>query len=431
MNIKDINKYKFIVLDKKITNIYWKFLCKKNISVKKKLYLRNSFFAFLIYLEWCLVGRKYNNLKKISSNENILNLSGIGEKFIANKDFKFKLKKIFMYIAINILKKIPFSIKTIHGPGTLEVNFFKRQINKIKYNIFYKKISEIKLINVKSNRSIFLSYCKKEKIKNFEIVNNIVPDSYFSDPIDNKIGHNLTIYGASDLIYDSNISKILTLKKKIKFINLVHGGGYYEFKNSMLENQEKYLAGNYPQVDTKSLKNNSKYKSFNNIKIIYALRSVPREEDSFANPDLYKHLFEKKNFETIKPFIKKYKMRIRHHPRGINPVYKSLKLNKNTSNKINKNNLIIFDTIGSSLAFWLISNNIPFVYIINKLDLKTLHKRTVKYVKASIMNKCFLLNKNNKEIDLFIREIITNKVNLGNIIKTNKKLFKELKYKIN
>ena len=32
MNIKDINKYKFIVLDKKITNIYWKFLSKKNIQ---------------------------------------------------------------------------------------------------------------------------------------------------------------------------------------------------------------------------------------------------------------------------------------------------------------------------------------------------------------------------------------------------------------
>ena len=431
MNFKDINKYKFICLDKNIINIYWKLLSKKKISIRKKLYLKNSFFAFLCYLEWCLVGRKYNNLKKINSNENILNLSGVGEKFIVNKDSGFKLKKFFLYTAIKIFKKIPLSIKTIHGPGTLEVSFLRRQINKIKYNIFYKKISEIKLINVESNRSIFLNYCKKEKIKNFEIVNNIIPDSYFSDPVEDKIGHNLTIYGASDLLYDSNISKIVALKKRIKFINLVHGGSYYEFKNSMLENHEKCLAGNYPKVNLKSLRNNSEYKNFNNIEIIYALRSPPRAEDSFLNPNLYKHLLEKRNFEAIEPFIRKYKMKIRNHPRGKNKVYQNLILKKNISKKINRNSLVVFDTLSSSLTFWLISNNIPFIYIINKLDLKTLQKRTVKYVNISIKNKCFLLNKDNKEIDLFFRKIITKKINLKDIVKTNKKLFKDLKYKIN
>ena len=45
MNIKDINKYKFIVLDKKITNIYWKFLSKKNISIKKKIIFKKFIFC--------------------------------------------------------------------------------------------------------------------------------------------------------------------------------------------------------------------------------------------------------------------------------------------------------------------------------------------------------------------------------------------------
>ena len=46
-------------------------------------------------------------------------------------------------------------------------------------------------------------------------------------------------------------------------------------------------------------------------------------------------------------------------------------------------------------------------------------------------NNCFLLNKNYQEIDLFFRKINSNEIDLKKIVKTNKKLFKDLKYKIN
>ena len=106
-------------------------------------------------------------------------------------------------------------------------------------------------------------------------------------------------------------------------------------------------------------------------------------------------------------------------------------MKNNLENSFDKNNLFVFDTIGSSLTFWLASNNIPFVHIINKLDLKSLQKRTVKYIKIAEKNNCFLLNKNYQEIDLFFRKINSNEIDLKKIVKTNKKLFKDLKYKIN
>ena len=77
------------------------------------------------------------------------------------------------------------------------------------------------------------------------------------------------------------------------------------------------------------------------------------------------------------------------------------------------------------------ANNIPFIHIVNKLNLKSLQNRTIKYIKLAEKNNCFLLNKNNQEIDLFLNKLTSNKINFEKIVKTNKKLFKDLEYKIN
>jgi len=430
MNIKDINKYKFIVLDKKIINIYRKYIDKKKISSHNKTFLKNSFLGLLTQLEWCLAEKKIDDIGK-SNIGDILDLLKVHEKWLSKITFKTKLKNFFIKIFVELASVIPFTLGVINGPGSLEKNIFKRLISNFKYNIFCKRVSKIRLINVKKNKSFFFEQCRKNKLKNYELVNKLVPNSYFSDPVESKINKNLKLYACGDILYDTNISKIITLKDKIKFKNIVHGGGYYEFKNSLWESCEKHLAGNYPKVNLKSLINNSHFKNPKNIKIIYALRSLPRNYDSFSNPGLYYHLNEKKNFVSLKPFIKKYSIKIRPHPRGIHKIYKGLNIKNNLENSLEKNNLFVFDTIGSSLIFWLVSNNIPFVHIINKLDLKSLQKRTVEYIKIAEKNNCFLLNKNYQEIDLFFRKINSNEIDLKKIVKTNKKLFKDLKYKIN
>jgi hypothetical protein len=430
MNPKNINKYKFKILDKKIIDIYREYIDKKKISFENKKFLKNSFFGYITQLEWCLVEKKINVISKASKIKNILDLLKVDDKWLSKFTFKTKLKKFFIKIFVELASKIPFSSGIINGPGSLEQNIFKRFIANFNYAIFSKRVSGIKLINVKKNKSFFFEQCKKNNVRNYELVKKLVSDSYFSDPIENNIGKNFKLYASGDILYDKNISKIIALKNKIKFVNIVHGGGYYEFKSSLWENCEKYLTGNYPKVNLKSLKNNSEYKNPKNIKIIYALRSLPRLYDLIICPDFFHHLNEKTNFDSLKPFIDKYKIKIRPHPRGIHKCYKGIKMIKNVTNSLDNNSLVIFDTFSSSLTFWLVANNIPFVHIIKKLDLKSLQKRTIKYIKLAKKNNCFLLNKSNKEIDLFFDKINSNKINFEKIVKTNKELFKDLKYKI-
>tara|TARA_Y100000389_G_C17461984_1_gene522458 strand:- start:686 stop:1981 length:1296 start_codon:yes stop_codon:yes gene_type:complete len=428
---KNINRYKFNILDKKIIGIYRKYINKKKISPNSKIFFKNSFLGFVTQLDWCLIEKKIKKDNKLKEIENIFDLLETSEKFISKKTFKTKINNLFKDIFVDLVSIIPFSLGDIYGPGSLEKNIVKRFINNFKYAIFYKKVSKIKLVNVKKNKSFFFKECKKNKVKNYKLIDKFIPDSYFSDLIENNIDKNIRLYASGDILYNINISKIITLKNKIQFTNIVHGGGYYEFKKSLWESSERHLAGNFPKLYLKSLENHTQYKNPKNIKIIYALRSLPRINDKIACPDFYHHLNEKKNFESIKPFIKKYNIKLRPHPRGLHKCYKGLKIIGNSTYNLDSNSIIIFDSISSSLTFWLVANNIPFIHIINKLNLKSLQNRTIKYIKLAEKNNCFLLNKNNQEISLFLNKLNSNKINFEKIIKTNKKLFKDLKYKIN
>lgn len=431
MNPKNINKYKFKILDKKIIDIYREFIDKKKITFENKKFLKNSFFGYITQLEWCLFEKKINVISKASNIEDILDLLKVREKSLSKKTFKKKINNLFKNIFVDLVRIIPFSLGNIHGPGSLEKNVVKRFINNFKYAIFYKKVSKIKLVNVKKNKSFFFKECRKNKVKNYKLINKYIPDSYFSDLIENNINKNIRLYASGDILYNTNISKIIALKDKIQFLNIVHGGGYYEFKNSLWESSERHLAGNFPKLHLRYLENHSQYKNPKNIKIVYALRSLPRINDKIACPDFYHHLNEKKNFESLKPFIDKYNIKLRPHPRGLHKCYKGLKIVGNSTNNLDRNSIVIFDTISSSLTFWLVANNIPFIHIVNKLNLKSLQNRTIKYIKLAEKNNCFLLNKNNQEINLFLNKLNSNKINFEKIVKTNKKLFKDFKYKIN
>ena len=428
MSPKNINRYKFIILDKKIINIYNKYIDNKKISLINKNFFKRSFLGLLTQLDWCLAENKIDDIGKAKT---ILDLLKVHKKWLSKISFKTKFKDFFIKIFVDLLTIIPFPLGNINGPGSLEKNTFQRIIANFKYAIFSKRVSKITLINVKKNKSFFLEQCIKNKVSNYKLVNKLVPDSYFSDLIESNINKNIRLFASGDILYDANISKIIALKDKIQFINIVHGGGYYEFKNSLWESSERHLAGNFPKLYLKYLKNHSQYKNPKSIKIIYALRSLPRITDKISCPDFYRHLNEKKNFESLKPFIYKYNIKLRPHPRGLHKCYKDLKIIGNSTNNLDLNSIVIFDTISSSLTFWLVANNIPFIHIVNKLNLKSLQNRTIKYIKLAEKNNCFLLNKNNQEIDLFLNKLTSNKINFEKIVKTNKKLFKNLEYKIN
>jgi len=65
---------------------------------------------------------------------------------------------------------------------------------------FFFKVSKIKLVNV-----------KKKKLKTMNLLINI-PDSYFSNLIENNINKNIRLYASGNILYDANISKIIALK---------------------------------------------------------------------------------------------------------------------------------------------------------------------------------------------------------------------------
>ena len=61
MNLKNINKYKFRIFDKKIIDIYNKYIDKKKISLIDKNFFKNSFLGLLTQLDWCLAEKKIDN----------------------------------------------------------------------------------------------------------------------------------------------------------------------------------------------------------------------------------------------------------------------------------------------------------------------------------------------------------------------------------
>ena len=59
--------------------------------------------------------------------------------------------------------------------------------------------------------------------------------------------------------------------------------------------------------------------------------------------------------------------------------------------------------------------------------MKNLHSRVIDYIKSSEDNNCFLFFENDKKTKKFLDKLISNKININNILKTNKKIFDNLK----
>ena len=206
MSPKNINRYKFIILDKKIINIYNKYIDNKKISLINKNFFKRSFLGLLTQLDWCLAENKIDDIGKAKT---ILDLLKVHKKWLSKISFKTKFKDFFIKIFVDLLTIIPFPLGNINGPGSLEKNIFQRITANFKYAIFSKRVSKITLINVKKNKSFFLEQCIKNKVSNYKLVNKLVPDSYFSDLIESNINKNIRLFASGDILYDANIIKLL------------------------------------------------------------------------------------------------------------------------------------------------------------------------------------------------------------------------------
>lgn len=418
MKLKNINNYELHKNNAKIILNYRKFLKNRKLNKIVKLELYKKFKATLILLELYLEGSdkfKKNKIKKLAQVFKTYNY----DLRIKNKTLLIVLKNTFTLIS----KSLPILSNNIYGPGFIEPSFLKRQFNFLNYNIFLSKISKFKFLNVEQNKRKFINMLKKNQINKIDII-NILPSFFFSDSIKDLKNFNINFNAASDLIFNDNIGKLFISSANFKFINWAHGGAYYEYKNSYLENFEKNLAGKYPKIQ-KTFGKNLKFDA-KNTELILALRSPPIRIDKFINPYLYEHLNDKENFNIFKSLIEKYEIKIRAHPRGLNKVYKNYRF-KNFTKKINNNSIILFDTMSSSLVNWCLAKKIPFIYIIKNLKFKNLHPRFVRYIKTSEVNNCLLFYKNRKSTEIFFEKLLSNKLNINKIIKTNKKIFNDIK----
>ena len=92
------------------------------------------------------------------------------------------------------------------------------------------------------------------------------------------------------------------------------------------------------------------------------------------------------------------------------------------TNKILNKSVIIFDCLSSSLCYWLIANNIPFIYLLNKINLKVLSKNKRKYYMQSKANGALLEVKSICNVKNYLNKIKKNEIKLERILLSNKKL---------
>jgi hypothetical protein len=424
MKIKDIKNYSFKILNSKIVNCYQKCIFLKKINIKKKNFLINSFYALMVIIDMRLCNIKskeiqYNNLEEFfciknkKLEKNIIN-------FLKDKTKQF-LNNIFYFIYLSF----PFSFKTVLGPGTLIKSFIQRITNFILYNIFKEKISKTKLINTYSNKSEFLNLCKQSKIKLPKNIIKLIPESYFSNEILNPFKNKVNLISSASILFNKDVSKIIAIKN-IKLNNIIHGGGFYEYKNSYLESWEKHFSGEYPKLflirDIKTHIKSVKYKKYN---LIFALRSPERAEDKFLNPHLYNSLQKKGGFKFTLPILKEFNIRFRVHPRGINTIYKKYIKNeyfKNPKKRINPNDILIFDNLSSSLTYWLVYLKIPFVYILNDIKFNYYTKPMRKFVKFAILNQVIFFPKNIHQLKNYFHKLKSGKISVNKILGVNKEI---------
>jgi|694.fasta_scaffold38712_3 hypothetical protein len=373
-----------------------------------------------------LRGKKFN--KKIKSrllNYTKVNLIFIKGIFLNKKNMVFNKKEYFndrkkkINFIFKFLGDLPLPVKKIYGPGNIEINFFLRTVKKIIFYLLEKKIQKIRLIKVEENQEEFLKNISKSRKKIKQYL-KYIPESLFSELIKiNFLKKKQLQTSVWQLITNYRLSNLLISEKKINFLNIIHGGGFLEWKKSNIEILDYALYNTKLKKISISDLRIIKEQDFKNF--IYVCRTPIDDFDKFLCYGLRNHLKEKINIKNLKYIINKFDIKFRKHPKNYNKVYKKISKQFKTTNKIKRGSIFIFDTLSSTLTYWLIANNIPFIYLLNSLRKSELTEKKLQYVNYMEKKGVLLISNSLHEINIFL-EKFRRDFSLRNICIYNRKL---------
>ena len=403
-------------------------------DVNKKKY---NFFCSWIHLFDGLINKELlskilkdkNNIKLISENVLIdFNLifkqdddnNNDVNKFLNlnNSYIKNKIINIFIKILIYLDVFIKFNFTKVKINGSEMGYGIYKFINIMKMNLLKNRLSKYEYKNVEINKKKFIKFLISKNIIFDKKTIDFFPKILFSDFYENSkeyTGHGCALELLKNPWYN------LYLSDKFTFIPYLHGGGYNEWNDDISLEIEFMLSGEIPKFEKIKLNDIVDFQQKNDVFV--ALRSPVLSCYDVIHPSLTEHLKDQGNANLLLEIALDEDFFIRPSPKGLNNIYnKNLIYKSNISHELNNNGIFVFDALSSSLAYKLIKKNIPFIFILNKIEFDKLTKKYLQFLK--LMNEAggLLVSADKSEIIYFI-SALKNKKKLMNILEVNKKLY--------
>lgn len=277
---KEVNPELFYLLQKnliqnfKMLNETDPIIIKSYIFIKKKgwFFFQNygEFYIWQVYKK--MLFRYQNDLNKIDTNKNKLNIRLFKIKSLYNEKKKFKINKNFSEISYQMLKYILYKVKNFNKLTNdykiIDQNFKLKRTNETKIK---KKLNLIKTNFFQSNKNLFKCFLYEKHLNNEVVKKNVA----------------LTVW---DIVFFNKNEK-KNIKSNLFFNPFFKSYLIVWIKNLFIE-KKIYITNNFFIKNKKSLKFN--YNSFLNILPIDELNMA------FSNTKKYK-----KNFKVIKKQQKK------------------------------------------------------------------------------------------------------------------------------
>ena len=373
-----------------VKSLYKKYLINCGYIDNKVEVLFNYWIDNLLY-----VISKYNEnelilfKQNLSKNPNLFRVidSRLKKEVFKNSFFfKKKLYNFFGFLYLKFVKNI-FISGSEYSTNRINYRFSQYAIIYLSNNIEYDYQSKI----------IF----KKKLIKNFnnskfiELVSDFLPDYFFCNPY--FINKSINFIGSPTFFLNPKFSKILFIRNSIKIFGIQHGSNYGLFKNNFFENFEldisdKYyywLMSNSPLKITRF----KKYHSSLNMpkKIFWIGRTFVNDYLKFSIPGLTKYdgdeeiklinLIEKNLnfFEYL--FIPATNSNTKNLYYKTVPNSKVFRPNCKIEHFFkNINPILIFDVLNSTLIYYAINSDMPFLVFANQYPKKFQGKYYDEYV---------------------------------------------------
>ncbi|WP_286990385.1 hypothetical protein [Acinetobacter sp.] len=391
-----------------------------NDAMKRKKFLYAWLYLLDRFLDYYNI-KKYENISKVDQYiTNDLTNFDLIYKGTYVKNENFFLSKFFSILDYFV----PVNFYNIKLNSTELGNGFTKYINLFKYYFFLFKLTKLEDKEAFNKKIKFISLFKDIDGFDYNLL-SVIPNIFFSKLIFNN--QTLKIYGCGFDIFRYPFFNIY-FYKNFRFTSLIHGGGYYEWSDNEGEIIEYYVSDNWPkwsETIKKSFPN--KNKSFKNL--ILALRAPVSRSGNFEifHSSLKYHLEnDHNNASSLLELASVLNIKVKKHPVGRNlqypeEIYKNLK----TVTEINNNDLVIFDSLSSSLAIACIKKQIPFIYILDEIKYKKLTSHHERYLKKLIKNKILFIESDPKKLKSLLEDLLINKnANIQKIIKLNSELLK-------